>query len=126
MFNPEQIAELTKAPRQSDELVFKTPWEARIFSIVAHLSDQEKFAWNEFRELLVEHIALTAPDAGTCDHNSGTVYYRAWLAAAEELLASRKMCTDAEIENRIKRLSDPHLPGKHSPTGNSISPIHAE
>ncbi len=123
MFNPVEIAKQTDAPQQSDELIFKTPWEARIFAMVAHLSDQDKFVWDEFRDELIANIADCGHEESKCGEADGTAYYRAWLAAAEKLFGDASFCTPEELDTKIHELSDPHAPGKHSPTGTSAVPV---
>lgn len=123
MFNPEEVAKQTHAPQQRDELVFRTPWEARVFAMIAHLSDQEKFVWDDFRDELIASIAQGDVAPGKCDEASGTPYYRAWLAAAEKLLDSSEFCTRDELEYKIQELSDPRAAGKLSPTGPIAGPV---
>lgn len=123
MFNPVEIAKQTDAPQQSNELVFNTPWEARVFAIVAHLSDQHKFAWNDFRDELITNIADASHEGSNCREADGTAYYRAWLATAEKLFGDAQFCTAEELDRKVHELSDPHAPGKHSPTGANAMPV---
>jgi nitrile hydratase accessory protein len=121
--NIEEIGRITEAPRTSKELVFKTPWEARIFAIIAHLATNNRFDWDEFRDCLVDQISQGDPQDGKCDDVLGTPYYRSWLAAAEVLLESIDFCSNDELESRLSQLSDPHAPGRQSPTGDKIEPV---
>lgn len=43
-------------PRKSGELVFETPWEARVFGIAVSLCEQGLYQWDEFRRCLIAEI----------------------------------------------------------------------
>lgn len=43
-------------PRKSGELVFETPWEARVFGIAVSLCEQGFYQWDEFRRCLIAEI----------------------------------------------------------------------
>ncbi|WP_299959456.1 nitrile hydratase accessory protein [uncultured Roseobacter sp.] len=123
MINPTEIVRSAQAPGQDDEPVFMTPWEARIFAMTAHLAEQKGFAWGEFRDLLIQHIAEDEGTDDTCNNEVGTPYYRSWLAATETLLSQIDACSEDELNSRIDHLSNAHGPGKDSPTGDVAMPV---
>ena len=126
MFNPVEVARQTDAPQIRNELVFKTPWEARIFALIAHLADKQAFDWDSFRDELIVSVAQKDGEHDEYDHANGTPYYRAWLAAAERLFEKENYFSASELEQKIVELSDPHASGKLSPTGNLAQPIGQE
>jgi nitrile hydratase accessory protein len=124
--NPIEAAKVTDAPQEGETLVFQTPWEARIFALIANMATNDRFQWDEFKEELISQIAADNKDDASCDLDSGSPYYRSWLAAAESLFSSLDVCSPAELETRIQKLSDPNAPGKNSPTGHSAAPVSVE
>jgi nitrile hydratase accessory protein len=89
-----------------DERTFRTPWEARVFSIAVTLSRHGLFSWDEFREHLIAEI--NGPDASPD-------YYQNWLHALEEMLTDKGTLIADEIEAELAALEadQPH-PQKHS------------
>jgi nitrile hydratase accessory protein len=81
-------------PRKNGELVFAAPWEGRAFGLAVALSEQGRYAWEEFRRRLIAQIGA----AGAAADGSG--YYERWLAAFESLLAEKGLLTAEEIEER--------------------------
>jgi nitrile hydratase accessory protein len=81
-------------PRQSGELVFQDPWERRVFALAVALCEQGLYTWNEFRDRLMAAIAAaeqaTGPDTRAAALPS---YYEHWLAAFEQLLREKGLCT---------------------------------
>ena len=70
----------------TDEPVFREPWEAQAFAMTLALHEQGLFSWPEWTEALAQQIARTpaAPDSGR-----GDSYYHHWLAALEQLVATK-------------------------------------
>jgi nitrile hydratase accessory protein len=62
-------------PRSNGEPVFEAPWESRVFGMVVSLHEAGAFAWDEFRDLLIEEIA----------RDEQRPYYESWTAAFERL-----------------------------------------
>jgi nitrile hydratase accessory protein len=118
MMNSTEVAARAGSPQDAGEPVFTTPWEARIFAITAHLADSAAVEWDDFRGGLIERIAN-----GDAPEGDGTPYYRAWLAATEDLLARLGTCAPGELEARIHALSHADADGKRSPTGNEAAPV---
>lgn len=93
-------------PRVNGELVFEEPWEARAFGIAVSLHEQGLFAWDEFRQRLIEEIGRwerAHPDARTAE--AGYRYYERWLAALERLLADKGLCPAPAVDQRTAHLA---------------------
>ena len=82
-------------PRQNGELVFATPWEARIFGLAVALQESGVYEWREFSSALAAEIAR-AEQAG----NTST-YYERWLSSLEKLLIGNGLVTPPEISHRM-------------------------
>ena len=83
-------------PRKNGELVFDAAWEARVFGMTISMHDRQLFAWNEFRDELIEEIA-TADREG-----SDSTYYERWLEAFEHLLVEKGMLSHEELAARLE------------------------
>jgi nitrile hydratase accessory protein len=81
-------------PRKNGELVFEAPWESRAFGLAVAMSDQDQYAWEDFRQRLIAEIG--AADAS----NAPTSYYERWLAAFESLLVERGFVSRQELDQR--------------------------
>jgi nitrile hydratase accessory protein len=79
-------------PRKNGELVFDEPWHGRVFGMAVALSERGQFEWEEFRQTLIAHIAAAEQRGGPF------VYYEAWLATFEALLARKGLVARAELE----------------------------
>ena len=44
-------------PRKNGELVFKAPWEGRVFGMAVALNETGAYPWDDFRSQLVQKIA---------------------------------------------------------------------
>lgn len=90
-------------PRRNGELVFDALWESRVFGMTMTLYERGAFAWDEFRDRLIDAIAAwerTHPP----DH-PGYRYWDCWLAALERLVAEKGLCTPAALERRTGELA---------------------
>jgi nitrile hydratase accessory protein len=76
-------------PRKNGELVFKAPWEGRVFGMAVALNEKGAYPWDTFRRQLVEKIGA-----------GGDEYYESWLAAFESLLLDAGVVSAAELERR--------------------------
>jgi nitrile hydratase accessory protein len=76
-------------PRKNGELVFAAPWEGRAFGLAVLLSEKGAYAWNDFRERLVEEIG-----------KGDDAYYESWLDALQSLLLARGVVTTDEVSRR--------------------------
>lgn len=92
---PEQVA----LPRRNGELVFAEPWESRAFGMAVALHEQRLYAWDEFRDRLVEEVEALGPD-------DGRRYYACWLAAFERVLVEQDAVTVQDIEARARALAE--------------------
>ena len=84
------IAQATGAlpdlPRDDDGPVFREPWEAQAFAMALSLYDRGLFTWKEWAAALADEIKIA--QAGG-DPDTGTTYYRHWLAALERIVAEK-------------------------------------
>lgn len=85
-------------PRDETGPLFAEPWEARAFAVIVDMNARGLFAWKEFQEWLVAEIR-ESEGAGLC-----RPYYLNWLHAAERLLESKGLASDAEIDAEVERL----------------------
>jgi nitrile hydratase accessory protein len=76
-------------PRKNGELVFKAPWEGRVFGMAVVLNEKGAYPWDAFRSQLVEKIK-----------SGGDEYYESWLAAFESLLTEAGVVSPEELERR--------------------------
>jgi cobaltochelatase CobN len=79
-------------PRRNGELVFDEPWQGRVFGMAVALSEQGLLPWEEFRQALIAEIAAAEARGGEFR------YYHAWLAAFEQVLATRGAVRAEELE----------------------------
>jgi cobaltochelatase CobN len=79
-------------PRRNGELVFDEPWHGRVFGMAVALHEAGRYGWEEFRQTLITQIAAAERRGGPF------VYYEAWLATFEELLARKGLVEPAELD----------------------------
>jgi nitrile hydratase accessory protein len=77
-------------PRDRRGPVFGEPWEAQAFALALALHDKGLFAWTEWAAMLGEEIQK-AQAAG--DPDTGTTYYRHWMATLERMVAEKDLTT---------------------------------
>ena|SRR5579859_6745142 len=77
-------------PRKNGELVFKAPWEGRVFGMAVALHENGTYQWDAFRSELVEQIAAKSGE-----------YYESWLDAFESLLLNAGLIDSAELNQRV-------------------------
>ena len=92
------------APRRNGELVFASPWEARLFGMTMALHAAGRFEWEEFRRLLIEEIKGWERAEGSRPGATWS-YYERWQAALERLLDGKGLCAAAELESRATALA---------------------
>lgn len=73
-------------PRDRDRPTFADPWEAQVFALAVALQERAIFTGAEWAQMLGTKI-LAAQARG--DPDLGDTYYHHWLAALEEVAASR-------------------------------------
>lgn len=71
-------------PRRNGELVFEEPWHGRVFGMAIALHQRGVFEWEEFRRSLIGRIR-------EMERGEKFVYYEAWMAALEDVLAARAL-----------------------------------
>ena len=82
------LSTIAALPRPGDESrpAFAEPWEAQVFALAVALQGREILTGAEWARMLGAKI-LAAQARG--DPDSGDTYYQHWLAALEEVAASR-------------------------------------
>ena len=80
-------------PLDDGEPVFREPWEAHAFAMAVRLHQRGLFTWPQWAATLAEEIER-AQDAG--DPDTGTTYYRHWLAALERLADKTGAASEAD------------------------------
>ena len=95
-------------PRANGELVFESPWESRLFGITLALHRQGLFEWDDFRQLLIREIGRW--EAEHADQPDAPYrYYERWHAALEQLVAERRFCDGAQLDERaLQFAARPH------------------
>lgn len=88
-------AEIPGLPREGDAPVFGAPWQAQAFAMTLALHQRGLFTWPEWAQALGRRIAA-APAADGED--AGTAYYRQWLAALEDIVASKGAASPSELQ----------------------------
>lgn len=97
-----------------DEQTFREPWEAQAFAMMLALHERGYFTMNEWAAALAAEIDR-AQRAG--DPDTGTTYYRHWLAALERIVADKGL-TDAVALERYRDAWE-HAAGR-TPHGSPI------
>jgi nitrile hydratase accessory protein len=101
MTNP-AVAQATRAirdlPRDDDGPVFREPWEAQAFAMALSLHERGVFTWNEWAAALADEIKLAQANG---DPDTGTTYYRHWLASLEKLIAAKGVAA-LETQHRYR------------------------
>ena len=90
----EELSDDLAVPRRNGELVFAAPWEGRIFGLAVALSENQAFAWDDFRDHLVAEIAAAE------EHGDDSSYYERWLASFERLLLDTGVLSAEELDAR--------------------------
>jgi nitrile hydratase accessory protein len=89
---------LRDLPRDDDGPVFREPWEAQAFAMALSLHERGLFTWKEWAAALADEIKLAQANG---DPDTGTTYYRHWLATLEKLIAEKGVAT-LEIQHRYR------------------------
>jgi len=82
--------------------VFTEPWEAQAFAMVVALHQRGLFTWPEWAAALAAQLADAAADANAHEHehapaDTGSRYYRHWLAALEAIVAAKGAGSAGEL-----------------------------
>jgi nitrile hydratase accessory protein len=89
---------LRDLPRDDDGPVFREPWEAQAFAMALSLHGRGLFTWKEWAAALADEIKLAQANG---DPDTGTTYYRHWLATLERLIAAKGVAT-LETQHRYR------------------------
>lgn len=89
-------------PRRNGELVFAEPWESRAFGMAMALHAGGAFEWETFRH---ELMAAVARWEGAHPDGEGWSYYLCWLEALERVLATERLVTERDVDDRVGELS---------------------
>lgn len=77
-------------PPPGNEQVFAAPWQAQVFAMTVTLHERGAFTWAEWARTLAQHVSGGRPD--------GSDYFERWADALAELLRSRGIATEEDIE----------------------------
>ena len=77
--------------------VFREPWQAQVFALAVRLHEAGHFTWTEWAAALADQIRR-AQAAG--DPDLGDTYCLHWLAALEQLVASKGLVSVEELARR--------------------------
>ena len=99
-------------PRANGELVFSEPWESRAFGMAVALYEAGAFTWAEFQGALVARIAAWETESA---QDEPWNYYRLWLTALEDVLASQCAVSTDEVTARARAMAQ--RPAGHDHAG---------
>ena len=85
--NPD-LTVLQRLPRDADGPVFAAPWQACVFALAVHLSQQQHFTWAQWTETLGQELRASTARG---EPDDGSRYYHCWLAALERLVIERHL-----------------------------------
>jgi nitrile hydratase accessory protein len=85
---------LPDLPRDNDGPVFREPWEAQAFAMALTLYDRGLFTWTEWAAALADEIKIAQANG---DPDTGTTYYRHWLATLEKMVAAKGVATQETL-----------------------------
>ena len=89
---------LKDLPQDDDGPVFREPWEAQAFAMALSLHERGVFTWKEWAAALADEIKIAQANG---DPDTGTTYYRHWLATLEKLIAAKGVAT-LETQHRYR------------------------
>lgn len=103
----------------ADGPVFEQPWQAQAFSLVVCLHKSGLFPWKEWVRIFSDEIKASParPGEGVND-----AYYRQWLAATEQLIASFGLADGDAISQRAEEWRLAYL---NTPHGQPVALSHA-
>ena len=87
MSGPEALENVASIPRDNDGPVFPAPWAARAFAMAVAMHERGVFTWGEWSKTLGPHVAAATAD----DPGDAEAYWRAWLAALEDILGEKQV-----------------------------------
>lgn len=112
----ETLAEISAAcgdglalPPAGGDQVFAAPWQAQVFAMTVLLHERGVFTWPEWAQVLGRHLAAGSDD--------GSDYYDRWAEALTEVLRTRDIATEADVERGTRAW---HEAAARTPHGNPI------
>lgn len=87
------LARLASIPRDADGPTFPAPWAARAFALTVALADRGVVGWDDWSRVLGSKVALI----GAAETGDAEAYWRAWLAALEEILGRSGVAAEGEL-----------------------------
>jgi nitrile hydratase accessory protein len=85
-------------PRDDDGPVFREPWEAQAFAMALSLHERGLFTWPEWAAALADEIKIAQANG---DPDTGTTYYRHWLATLEKMVAVKGVAAH-DVQHRYR------------------------
>ncbi|HSP45576.1 MAG TPA: nitrile hydratase accessory protein [Chthoniobacterales bacterium] len=110
----ENLAALTRLPRDEGGPVFAEPWQAQAFALAVELSEQGHFTWKEWAAALGDQLKAAA-DRG--DPDDGSQYYHHWLRTLECLVAAKGLSDPAALLERKEAWAEAY---RHTPHGKPV------
>ncbi|MBP1154146.1 MULTISPECIES: nitrile hydratase accessory protein [unclassified Paenibacillus] len=92
------IEEKMNMPRENGELVFRTPWEGRIFAMAVLLMEKGIYPWKTFNGKFVEEIGEAEQEQPGKEIVSA--YYQHWVQAFEKVLMEKEVLTKEQLQSR--------------------------
>jgi nitrile hydratase accessory protein len=114
MQTPEDLAALSRLPRDESGPVFAEPWQAQAFALAVKLSEQGHFTWKEWSTALADELKVAASRG---EHDDGSHYYEHWLAALERLVTTKGLSDPAAMATRKEAWADAY---RHTPHGKPV------
>ncbi|GGG06591.1 nitrile hydratase accessory protein [Paenibacillus abyssi] len=92
------IQESMKLPRDNGELVFKTPWEGRIFAMAVLMTEKGVYPWKSFNGKFAREIGEA--ERGQPEAEMVASYYHHWVKAFEKVLLEAEVLKSEQLETR--------------------------
>lgn len=97
----------TAPPRLNGELVFRAPWESRLFGLTLALVEEGRFEWPPFQAALIAEVGRW--EEAHAGGDAPYPYYELWQSALESVLASQGLLKPSAVDKRSRQLADrPH------------------
>lgn len=88
-------------PMANGEVIFEAPWQTRVFGLARLLCEQGHYDWDEFRACLIRQIANWEASG----RNEPYEYFDHFLAALDDLLQEKNICSLTELDSRTSTLA---------------------
>jgi nitrile hydratase accessory protein len=111
---PEAFENIASIPPDSDGPVFPAPWAARAFAMAVAMHERGVFSWGEWSKTLGAHVAAATAD----DPGDAEAYWRAWLAALEDILGDKQVAAREALLDLQERWREA---AEHTPHGQPIA-----